>query len=199
MGCQGIRSDPATDWQFSSLSRLVRVSGLSGLANYLHHKTVVNGKTVFENRIAEGANLPPWLFLVPVLFVALPIFLGWYSGRAVIKHRQTGGRWWKFVVAATAGGDPVPRAWDYVFLSRPGVVVRIRLKEDRGWVGGLFGPNSYAAGYGEEPQDLLLEKAYAMTADGRFAPGQAPGGFRETGSSLLIAFDQAEHIEFFEG
>lgn len=47
--------------------------------------------------------------------------------------------------------------------------MRLRLKESGDWVGGLFRADSYAAGYPEEPQDLSLEQAYEMLADGTFA------------------------------
>lgn len=59
-----------------------------------------------------------------------------------------------------AGRDPAPRAWDHVFLARPAAVVRIRLRDGAGYVGGLFGEKSYAAGYREAPEDLYLEDAY---------------------------------------
>lgn len=40
--------------------------------NYLHVPT----GSAFTNRVTSGADLPPWLYSVPVLYVAIPLALG---------------------------------------------------------------------------------------------------------------------------
>ena len=62
----------------------------------------------------------------------------------------------------------------------------------------LLGDASYAAGYPEIPQDIFLEKAYLMNADGSFSTA-TDGGYEETGSQLLIRWEEVEFLEFFPG
>jgi hypothetical protein len=62
-------------------------------------------------------------------------------------------------------------------------------------VGGFFGGDSYAAGYPEEPQDLLLEQSYKMSVDGSFV--EEDGDFVVIGSRLLIRFEEIDVLEFF--
>ena len=70
------------------------------------------------------------------------------------------------------------------------------MRDELGWVGGLFGAGSYAAGYPEEPQDLYLESAYQLLDDGSFALDEN-GDFVELGSGLLLKSDDVLHLEFF--
>jgi hypothetical protein len=65
-------------------------------------------------------------------------------------------------------------------------------------VGGFFGKASYAAGYPDEPQDLLLEKTYLVHEDGTFAVAE-DGSYRDLGSQLLVRFDEIEFLEYFPG
>lgn len=85
-----------------------------------------------------------------------------------------------------------------MFFDAPSAILRIRLK-DGAWVGGLFGRNSYAAGYPEEPQDLYLERTYRVDGDGNFeVTGPRGESFVEVGSGLLVRWDEIKHVEFFE-
>ncbi|MEY9487746.1 DUF6338 family protein [Streptomyces calvus] len=64
---------------------------------------------------------------------------------------------------------PVPTAWDYAFGAGADSgprFVRARLK-DGTWVGGWFGPRSYASGHPQEA-DLYLQASYRMGTDGSF-------------------------------
>jgi hypothetical protein len=73
----------------------------------------------------------------------------------------------------------------------------MKLKDDGPWLGGFFGEDSYAAGYPEEPQDLYLERTFAMDqADGSFLTDTA-GNPQELGSSLLIRWSEVQFLEVF--
>jgi hypothetical protein len=142
----------------------------------------------FRNLVTEGESLPWWLFLVPVAYVSIPLMVGTLAALAV-------NRGWTGVARVVAGRDPAPRAWDFLFSPRPAGLVRLRLKDADGWVGGLFGENSYAAGYPESPQDIYLERTYVVEADGSFARDDQ-GNPQELGSGILIRADDVLHLEF---
>jgi hypothetical protein len=133
-----------------------------------------------------------WLWLVPVLYVALP----WAAG-TVIGSRLRAGVWW---ANRLAGPSPAPRAWDHLFTGEVDGWVRLRLKSGA-WLGGVFaeanGRRSYAAGY-PEPQDLFLSAAVEVDPEtGEFvldeagAPALQPGG-------LLIRWEEVEFLEFID-
>jgi hypothetical protein len=161
--------------------------------DYLHQRFVdVTGHVHYENRISAGQSLPWWLFLLPILYIAIPAVLGNAAGRAVRSHAGI----WRAVGRIAAGRDPAPRAWDFLFTSSPSAAVRLKLK-DGGWVGGYFGADSYAAGYPEEPQDLYLEESFAMNQnDGSFVSDEE--GIPEAlGTSLLIRWEEVQFLELF--
>jgi hypothetical protein len=157
---------------------------------YVHHEVIRGKRVKFEDPLADG-HVPWWLALVPLVYVGLPAVLGTLVGRSVRSDKPFAQRFARVMV----GSDPAPRAWDDLFAGRPSGAVRARLKTDASWVGGFFGDDSYAAGYPEVPQDLLLEKSYKMTEDGSFA--EKDGAFEEIGSRLLIRFEEIDVLEFF--
>lgn len=161
-------------------------------SEYVHHPIVrADGKPTFVNRIADGDDLPWWLFMLPVLYVSLPIVAGTAVGLSVASKSPS----WRRVGRILAGRDPAPRAWDYLFSLRPAAVVRMRLKDDGRWLGGFYGEDSYAAGYPEEPQDVYLERTYAMNqGDGSFVTDNA-GHPVELGSGLLVRWDEVRFME----
>lgn len=163
-------------------------------SEYQHHAvTGPDGRTVFVNRIADGNDLPWWLFLLPLVYIGLPIAAGTAVGLGVASRSPR----WRRVGRVLAGRDPAPRAWDYLFSSRPAAVVRMRLKGDSGWIGGFYGIDSYAAGYPEEPQDVYLEETYAMDqGDGTFLLSEN-GSLEKLGSGLLIRWDEVLFLEVF--
>jgi hypothetical protein len=143
-----------------------------------------------RDRATHGTAFPWWVYAVPLAYLLVPALFGTAAGRAV------GSRRWHWLGTAVAGRDPAPRAWDHLFGPRPSGLVRALLKGDGGWVGGLFGEFSYAAGY-PEPQDLYLERAYAFDqAAGTFAR-DADGFPVPLGSGLLVRWDELEFLEFF--
>ncbi len=118
----------------------------------------------------------------------------WFQGLA--EHPRTAGLWtlalyiaipaaaaaavtWRERRTAQSVFRPAPTAWDYVFGDRIAATprfVRARLKDGR-WVGGWYGPRSFASGY-PNPNDLYLEREYEMNADGSFgAAVQSSAGF----------------------
>jgi hypothetical protein len=175
----------------SAVFQAIYAPALYGLyQHYIHHKVVEHGHARYANRLADGP-VPWWLWLIPAAYVLLPAAVGTAAGRSVrSKHRAA-----KLFARVVAGRDPAPRAWDDLFTSRPSGTVRIRL-DDGSWVGGAFGADSYAAGYPEQPQDLLLEDTYLMKDDGSFAKSE-DGNFVEIGSKLLVRWDQMDFLEFF--
>src|SRR2546423_323160 len=105
------------------------------------------GPVTIEDKLTNGSTLPWWLFLVPIAYLLVPALLGTTSGRAIRSDNPQ----WRAFGRVVAGRDPAPRAWDFLFSSRPAAAVRLKLK-DGGWLGGFFGADSYASGYPEEPQ-----------------------------------------------
>jgi hypothetical protein len=157
---------------------------------YVHHGVERGWHMTYTNSVTDG-RLPLWLIVVPLLYVAIPAGLGTAVGRSVRSKGKLRQGFARFMV----GRDPAPRAWDSLFASRPAGAIRLRLKSEPIWLGGAFGAASYAAGYPEEPQDLLLEKTYQMGDDGTFDTQN--GRFIELGSKLLVRFDEIEFLEFF--
>jgi hypothetical protein len=157
---------------------------------YVHHEVVRLGRVDFDDPLADG-HVPWWLAVVPLAYIGLPAILGTLVGRSVRSDKPYAERFARIM----AGSNPAPRAWDDLFAGRPSGTVRARLKTDLSWVGGFFGADSYAAGYPEVPQDVLLERSYKMGSDGSFV--QENGEFVLIGSRLLIRFEEIDFLEFF--
>jgi Family of unknown function (DUF6338) len=187
-------------WGVTLGDRVLRFVGTSGIflavysyplfliwANYLHHPQPSHEGVQFHNLVWEGRPVPWWLFLIPVAYVAIPLIAGSVGAVAV-------SRGWKWLARIVAGRDPAPRAWDFLFSSRPSGLVRIRLKHDGSWVGGLFAENSYASGYPEAPQDVYLESTYLMEEDGTFVRDEDDEPV-ELGSGILLRYDEMVHLE----
>jgi len=153
---------------------------------YLHIANAAG--TGFHDVFTSGGSIDPWAALVPVVYVGLPVFLGFLASRSV----RAGGRLGRVLV----GRNPAPRAWDDLFWRGPALVVRLKLMDGE-WVGGLFGDRSYASGY-PEPQDPLLEEAYQIGDDGTFAQGDERQDFVSLGSSILISWSEVQFLESFE-
>ncbi|MEX2556684.1 MAG: DUF6338 family protein [Actinomycetota bacterium] len=156
--------------------------------DHLHRRIVSNGATAYSSSLTDGTT-PSWVWLLALAYVMVPIAGGTIAGVSI--HR------WPRLSRILVGRDPAPRAWDFLFAGRPQGVLRARLKSNDRWVGGWFGERSYAAGYPEQPQDLLVERTYRLLEDGSFAEGEADGGYDEIGSSLLIRWEEIVELEFF--
>ncbi len=159
---------------------------------YLHHAVRTDHGThlVYVNKLADGQASAPLLFVGAVIYVGLPGVVGTLAGVGV---RQNSG-WLRWVARWLVGRDPAPRAWDFMFASKPAGAVRMLLKRGD-WVGGKIGDRSYASGYPEVPQDVLLE-AYEMQPDGAFARTDT-GDFVPIGSQLLVRWECVDLLEYF--
>jgi hypothetical protein len=187
------------NWGAGLADRIYRFVGFSAMfhaalaypefafwANYLHVPDA-DGEG-FHNVFTSGADLGWWVGLVPILYVGIPIVLGFLASRSA---RNDG-----WLARILVGRSPAPRAWDELFWRGPALAVRMKLKDGE-WVGGLFGDNSYASGY-PEPQDLLLEETYEISDDGTFVPGSKPDDFAPLGSSILISWSEVQFLESFD-
>jgi hypothetical protein len=182
----------------SAIFQVLFAAPLYFLRREFWHHEIAGRAGHFENRIADGDALPFWLFLVPILYLGIPILAG------IVVARIARGTSEASNVAARVlvGRDPEPRAWDHLFWQRPTGVVRMRLKNDDGhpWVGGFYGKHSYASGYPEASQDLWLERSYVMNDDGTFVAKETENREREyveTGAGLLIRWEEIDLLEFF--
>jgi hypothetical protein len=160
-------------------------------ANYLAPR--FGSWTGLTDAIRAGEGVPVWLFLLPIGYLGIPFALGTVAAIGVRYRARS--RCAAATSRALVGREPAPRAWDQLFGAPPGGAIRLWLRSG-GWVGGFFGDASYAAGYPEEPQDLLLEKTYLAHDDGTFAVDE-DGSYRDLGSQLLVRFDEIEFLEYF--
>jgi hypothetical protein len=194
-------------WGIKLSDRVLRFVGVSAIFlafyavplrwiwnHYLHIATATsNGKTVFVNQVANGGDLPRGWWLIPILYVVVPFLLGTLVGR-IVAQRRTYPR----AARILAGANPAPTAWDDFFSRRPGAFLRVRLTKDAGgdWMGGRFGKESYASGYGEEPADLYLEQVLRLTSDGEFQK-DSQGRVVRTGFGALLRRDNIDIIEVY--
>lgn len=144
-----------------------------------------------------GQFAAAWLAVVTA--AALPATLGGILGGLYGTRTSRSGWSWlrrwllppgreERLLEATLGPKPAPRAWDDFFSQRPNVYLRVRTTAGD-WLGGRYGPASYAAEFPHEP-DLLLEEAWPMEANGAF--GAAPRG-----CPLYIPATTIAYIEIF--
>lgn len=142
--------------------------------------------------VSQRQVVPPWLGLVPVFYVLLPMAAGTLVGLGL-------RRGWKWSGVVT-GPDPAPRAWDYLFQYQIDGWVRCRMKSGT-WLAGAYananGRKSYAAGY-PEPQDLYLAASVAVDSQtGEFQLDEA-GQPRVGSGGLLIRWEEVEYLEFID-
>lgn len=84
---------------------------------------------------------------------------------------------------------PEPTAWDYMLSNAIGSrFVRAHMK-DGTWVGGWYGPQSYASGY-PSPPDIYIQWAYQMNHDGSFGPPTLGS------SGFYLRMDDVDFLEF---
>ena len=94
-------------WGSGAADRVLRFTGSSAVllalyaypayllwTHYLHLRTVSQHSVVYRNLIWEGGALPPWLFLLPLAYVTIPIAAGTFSGYAVTRARRVDSRTW---------------------------------------------------------------------------------------------------------
>ncbi|MEU9979229.1 DUF6338 family protein [Streptomyces sp. NPDC051014] len=107
-----------------------------------------------EPRLTENPAQLRWAGAMCLTLVfLLPAGTAWLVSAVRLKRRQ-----------GTYVGTP--SAWDQVFRNLPPSYIRVRLK-DGTWVGGWYGPGSFATAY-PRPPELYLELAWEMGRDGSF-------------------------------
>ena len=147
----------------------------------------------------QHANVNSWAVEgIALAYVVIPIAAGSIIGAG---HKQ-GWRW-----ATLIGGEaPEPRAWDFLWRSRPTAIIRMKLKSGT-WLAGLFGNSyngklSYASGFREhpEPADLYLSLGVQVDPDSGAFIRDDDGALRWTDgdSGLLIRWDEIEYLEFHD-
>jgi len=150
---------------------------------------------VITGRLAHGAALPLWLWLVPLIYVAVPALAG-----SVIGSATADGKWWTRYVA---GRSPAPRAWVHQLYAHDHTG-RVRLKmKDNAWIVGAYAQSdngrlrSYAAGY-PSPQDLyLVETVECEPATGAFVV-DANDRPIPRGMGVLVRWDEVMYLEFID-
>lgn len=84
---------------------------------------------------------------------------------------------------------PYPSVWDYTFRRREAQFVLLRLTNGR-FIGGLWGPDSYAGGHPHEG-DIFHSRAYRVSETGEFQ-GPVPGS-----AGVHVRGDAYTSVEFF--
>lgn len=139
-----------------------------------------------------------WIFLIPVIYVGVPLTMGVLAAIAVTRARRRTSGIWPITARLLAGRDPAPKAWDYLFSARPSGLIRLELTTGER-IGGVFSSASYASGYPEKPQDLYLESGLRVDQDtGEFVVGE-DGTYEQLGAGILVGWDNVKVLEFFEG
>ena len=138
----------------------------------------------------SGADLPRGLWLALAVYLLIPYVVGNIFGIA------TAGRPWTLRSLVTRDSDP-PRAWDYFFAGRPDGWVRLKLKSGP-WIGGAYARGSYVAGYPEDGDILLANRADVDPATGDFVT-DATGAVVLRAEKLLIRWEEVEYLEFIDG
>jgi hypothetical protein len=178
-------------WGIALPDRLLRFIGVSAVFHAVAAPVTywIWWGYVDSGRWEANGRLPFVVWLAVVLYVGLPIVVGWVVGRGARAERG----WAKIVI----GASPAPRAWDWLFFGRPDGWLRLRLKSGT-WIGGTFTQDSYAAGY-PEPSDLYLATAAEIDSDsGAFVFG-ADGQPLLRDSGILVRWEEVEYLEFIDG
>lgn len=157
-------------------------------------------------------ELPWWMALVPILYLAIPALLGAVVGRARHYFAQNKREWWMawpehlfhFIFGAARSHRGAPTAWDYLFEQEESGMVRCKLRESGRWVGGLFGSDqhgstAYASPYVTD-RDLYLRSSVQFDQETGLplAPKDHFTWLAEPPSSagLLVKWEDIETLEF---
>lgn len=177
---------PSLD-DLDQLSRILRAIGISASFGLLY--LLVLGDLMIRTADGDGPLVAePRLGAVLAflgLFV-LPALSGFLSYLAAAPGHRAGllGRLRKRDVSTY---DPTPTAWDFAFKAMGPGFVRV-LTDDGRWVGGYFGPNSYASSF-PQPREVFLEQASRMGA---------AGGFEEPVESTVGLYIRCDDVRVLE-
>lgn len=117
-------------WGIRLADRLFRSVGFSAVIHALFAPVTYAlwDRFIRSGRLSSG-EAPFALWLVPLVYVVLPVAAGWLIGWGTRSRKA----WAKLFT----GPDPAPRAWDHLFGSTPDGWIRLRLKSGI-WLGGAF-------------------------------------------------------------
>ena len=139
----------------------------------------------FSNR----EPLPWWLYIVPLLYLALPAAAGWGLGLLVSRSGSRTSR--------LLGPIRAPTAWDSLFNAKEAGFIRCRLKSGT-WVGGMYAdaqPIKSYVGADGPLQDIYI--AYATQFDQETGyPCTDDDGFLWTGGGILLKWSDIDSLEF---
>jgi hypothetical protein len=183
-------------WGIGLSDRLFRFVGASAL----FHATTASltyelyREFVHSGRLERAEPLPPGVWSVPVLYVLVPVAVGWSIGEAVRARKP-----WALHFT---GPSPAPRAWDHLFSTRDlEGWVRIMLHSGE-WIAGAYAKKenstlrSYAAGY-PEAQDLYLAERVECDEDGTILVDENGDPLR-LGVGVLVRWEEVTYLEFIE-
>jgi len=184
-------------WGIGLSDRLLRLVGWSAIFHVLAAPLSYElyRQYIYSGRLRSAEALPPWIWLVSLLYVAIPIAVGWLVGDATRARKP-----WSQLIT---GPSPAPRAWDHLFSIRDlEGWVRIRLKSG-GWLIGAYARadayriRSYAAGYPEQQDLFLADTAECDGTTGEFYV-DADGNPMLRGVAMLLRWDEVAYLEFIE-
>ena len=187
----------AGGWGLGVTDRLLRFVGVSAVFHALAAPLtyIAYQHYVLTGRLAHGKALPLWLWLVPLVYVAVPAVAGSITGSATAD----GKRWIRYV----AGRSPAPRAWDHLF-SAHDLTGWVRLKmKDNNWIVGAYAQSdngrlrSYAAGYPSAQDLYLVETVECEPTTGAFVV-DANDKPIPRGMGVLVRWDEVMYLEFID-
>jgi Family of unknown function (DUF6338) len=178
-------------WVIERLSGPTRLKGTERLLRALSWSTLIYLPSGFwlldlRRRILGEGSVPSWELILGsflIIFIA-PVLLG-----GIISFLRESERAKAFVWRFTTI-DPTPTAWDFAFKRGGPYLVRVQLRDGE-WVGGLFGPESFASAYPER-QELFLEQAWRLDEEGEFVSPIADS------DGLLVHAEAIEIVELMQ-
>jgi len=131
-----------------------------------------------------------FLFVVPGLLACVAFWLGRLDWRDLRRKAVADERMAKMHLEHLAY-YPSPRTWDFSFLDKGHLWVRVK-HPDGSWTGGKFGGDSLVASF-PEPLALFLEETWTIGPAGEFL-GPVAGS-----KGVYVRCDDAMAVERFDG
>ena len=182
--CAPRYNDRFRDW-------LLRILGISALFLVLGSWPLYWMYSNYWDALVAGEPLPKLLFLAPIVYLILPMLLGWRLGVAVAENKPWAVR--------LAGENRAPLAWDHLFGTSAEGFIRCRLHSGR-WVGGYYGgespdkPKSYAS---VDPNNLDIYIGCAFEFEQKSGtPILKDDEYVLIGGGILIKWADIETLEF---
>jgi hypothetical protein len=179
-------------WGLGSPDRFLRFLAASAVFHVLFAPTTfwLWKRYVESATWNSGTDFPRGLWLALTVYLVVPYLVG-----NVVGVGAAGGAWTPRSLFSR-DADP-PRAWDFFFARRPDGWIRLKLKSGT-WIGGAYARGSYAAGYPEDGDLLLANRADVDAVTGDFLI-DAGGRVVLRGEKLLIRWEEVEYLEFIDG